>query len=412
MDRNRLLPWIVCFSAALFFLYQFLQLSSLSAITPQLIHSLQMNISELGNLSSLYLYGLALSFIPAGLLLDHFSTRKLMLAAMLLAIVCTIIFSQSHSFFIAGASRFLAGMLHSIAFLGSCRMAAHWLSAQMALAMGCVATIGLLGGICSQIPLIVLVSHFGWRNALLVVAAFGVIIWIIMLLFLQDYPSQISQEVKLFGASAVLKNLKKVIMTRHNWVPSIYTALMNLPILVLGALWGVWYLTHENTITQLQAAKALSMIFVGTIIGCPLVGFISDKLQNRKLLMLIGAIISLFIALSILFNEPLSMHLLLILFFLLGFVTSTQVLSYPVITECNPKELTSSSLGFASIIIMGLGGFFQSVFGWIAGMNLINNKIGISLTSYQLAFCLLPFGFIISIALACLIPSHKNHQIK
>ena len=404
MDKTRFTPWLACFSAALFFFYQFLQLTSLNTIGPELAQTLELNKTQLGELASWYLYGLALFCIPAGLLLDHFSARRIMLGSLAIAIGCTVLFSQTDSFLVLKLSRFIAGIVNSTAFLGCCFMAARWLFARIALVIGCIATIGLLGGACSQVPLLLLVVQLGWRNSLLALASLGILIWIIMWFWLKNPPNHPTTGFKGLSFSPVLQMLKIIVRDKFNWIPAIYTCLMNLPIIVLGAVWGMVYLTHEHQLDALQSTQVISMIYFGTILGCPLVGLLSDRIRNRKIPMILGAIIALVIALVILFTQGLNVTALTLLFLLLGFVTSTQVLTYPVLTERNSQEMSTTVLGFASIIIMGGGGLFQLLFGWIVEVKPQLITAWLHLNGYQLAFGILPIAFLLCIALAGLIP--------
>ncbi|MCA0403939.1 MAG: MFS transporter, partial [Proteobacteria bacterium] len=61
----------------------------------------------------------------------------------------------------------------------------------------------------------------------------------------------------------------------------------------------------------------------------------------------------------------LSPLMLSILFFCLGFFTSTQVISYPLIAESNPVQNIGTATGFASLLIMGGAGIGQLLFGWL-----------------------------------------------
>ncbi|MCP3679823.1 MAG: MFS transporter [Gammaproteobacteria bacterium] len=139
--------------------------------------------------------------------------------------------------------------------------------------------------------------------------------------------------------------------------------LLNLPIMLLGAVWGVLFLTQQQHLTTQRASYVTSMIFFGTIIGAPVVGWLSDCLGRRKLPMILFAILSILVVLTIMYLPHLSFSMLIVLFFLLGFVTSAQILTYPAIAESNDSSQGGAALGVASSIIMGGAGFFQPPFG-------------------------------------------------
>ena len=107
----------------------------------------------------------------------------------------------------------------------------------------------------------------------------------------------------------------------QNWLACAYTCMMNLPLSLLGGLWGVMYLMDVHGFSKIDATYITSMLFVGMIFGSPLVGWISDRIGSRKLPMTVGAIASL-VLVSVLvwgghltFVPGLSMASLLVLFF-------------------------------------------------------------------------------------------------
>jgi len=76
-------PWLVCFSAALFFFYEFIQMNMFNAVSTDLMRDFSLHATKLGKLSAYYFYA-NLIFLPiAGVLLDRFSTRLIILSALL-----------------------------------------------------------------------------------------------------------------------------------------------------------------------------------------------------------------------------------------------------------------------------------------------------------------------------------------
>lgn len=153
-----------------------------------------------------------------------------------------------------------------------------------------------------------------------------------------------------------------------------------------------------------QASLVATMIFLGTIIGSPLVGWFSDFIGRRRLLMIIGSILSLLVLLAIMFISILHFYSLLVLFLLLGFFTSTQIISYPLIAESNPRHLTGISTSLASILIMGGGAVFQPLFGWLIDLHWHQSFIqGIpyySRSNFLYGMSIMSIGFIVSLVAA------------
>jgi sugar phosphate permease len=150
--------------------------------------------------------------------------------------------------------------------------------------------------------------------------------------------------------------------------------------MVLCALWGASYLQVVHHLSEITASNVVSLILMGSIVGCPLAGWLSDTWGRRKPLMIIGAIATLLAVIPLFLNSELSQTSLSLVFFALGFFSSTQVISYPLVAESNSIQTTGAATGCASLIIMGGGGVGQILFGW-----LMTHKAGISGATYTAA---------------------------
>lgn len=366
---HELRSWLVCMTAASFFLYEFIQMLCLNSMNSDLMAAFHINATQLGWLSSVYFISNVLFLFPAGQLIDRFPVKRLIVIAMSLCILGTLAFSYSPFFSLALIFRFITGIGSAFCFLCSMRLASRWfLPHRMALVSGCIVTMAMFGGWLAQAPFSALVSLVGWRHALLFDAGFGAVLLSLILLIVREYPSEASvlyaadhQQLHRLGWVA---SMKKAYGRKQNWLCGFYTDFMNLPIFLLGGLWGGLYLMQIQHLPKMAATHVAGMLFFGTIIGAPLVGFISDKLSRRKLPMLIGAIVSLLL-ISMLIYMQLSLTALTIIFFLLGLTTSTQVLSYPTVTESNPHALTAMSVSVVSFSVISGGALFEPLFGWL-----------------------------------------------
>ena len=131
---------------------------------------------------------------------------------------------------------------------------------------------------------------------------------------------------------------------------------------LLAAAWGNFYLIQRYHIANTQASFITSMIFLGIILGSPIVGVISDLVRSRKLPMICGAFLSLVSILAIIYTPNHSVAFLALLFLILGVVTSAQVISYSVIFESNPQHLMSTAMGIAAVFINIIGAVSQSLY--------------------------------------------------
>jgi MFS family permease len=167
--------------------------------------------------------------------------------------------------------------------------------------------------------------------------------------------------------------------------------------MILGAVWGKLNLMQQHHLGSTQAAWVVSMIFFGSIIGSPVVGWISDRLSLRKLPMFGFALASILLLTIIMYVPHLNYVSLMLLYLLLGFFTSSQVLSYPAISESNAPHYRGTAVGLASIIIMGGAALGQILFGWLLGLTHISHAHHVfSDADYTRAFLAILIGFIIA----------------
>lgn len=404
--------WIIVLTASLFFFYEFIQLNLFNSINQQLMQVFNLDAVGLGHLASTYFYGNALFLFPAGMLLDRYSTKKLLLLAVALCTIGTFAFGLAASYPLAAFGRFLVGVGASFCFLSCIRLASRWFPpSKMAFVTGVTVTMAMLGGLVAQTPMAKLTDIVGWRNAVLIDATIGIFVAALIAIVVQDRPPNSQENIHADKAQlqtlGFWRSLKLVLLNRNNWFGGIYTSLMNLPIFLLGALWGIPYLVQVEHLTLMQASYATTMLFVGVIFGSPAFGWFSDRIGRRVLPMLLGAVVSLGVMSVLMFVPGLSLSQIIFLFFLVGFVTSSQVLSYPVIAELNPIALTSTAVSIDSVTIMLSGVVCQPFFGWILEMNwnqkIVNGERIYSAHDFTNAMLMMPISFALSIFVAWLI---------
>ena len=413
--------WLVVLTAALFFFYSFIQLNLPNAINRQIMHTFNLDATGLGILASVYFWSNALFIFPAGILLDRYSPKRLLQAAVAASIIGTYIFASAHNYLFAATGRLIVGWGAAFCFLSCIRLASRWFPPQrMALVTGLVVTMAMLGGFIAQSPLVLLAQWAGWRNAVLIDAGLGVIIALAIGCFVLDHPAdglaKAQADKKQLQTLGFWNGLKLVLMNRNNWFGGIYTALLNLPVFLLGGLWGVRYLVQVHNLTEMQASYATSMLFVGVIFGSPAFGWFSDHLGRRCLPMIFGAIAALVVMLVLMYAPHLSLSALICLFFLIGFVTSSQVLSYPTIAELNPLALTGTALSVASVSVMSSGAIFDPLFGkaleWNWDKAIVNGQPLYSTHDFNTAMMIMPIAFVIGLLIAFLIKeTHCESQV-
>jgi len=396
--RQKTRPWIICFAASLLFFYEFIQGTMFASIADNIMRDFHIEADKMIYLSSAYYLSNVVFLFAAGLLLDRFSAKKMLVTAMSFCVMSTFILARTDSFYVAFACRFVIGIGSAFCFLGPIRIATRWfLPKQMAFVTGAVVTMAMSGGMLAQYPLMTLVSQVGWRNALNQVSWVGVIMLIAMIRLIQDKPTDFkeptSQKMNIWSLT------KQAYFNGQTFLAGLYASLMNMGVAIFGAVMGQLYLVQRLAITQDKAAMINGMLFLGAMLGGPLLGFWSDKISLRLLPMKVGALASLIIALGILY-APVSVTLMSVLFFLLGLTTSSQVISYPLVAERSQPMLVASSIGLVSMILQGGYIVYQNIYSSVlirhGSMQMVQDTPIYSLDGYQMATLILPVSFFIA----------------
>lgn len=405
-------PWLVVFAASLFFFFEFMQVNMFNALDPSLFKAFHLTDStQLGQLSACYMYANVIFLFPAGMIIDRVSTRKIILLSMFSCVFCALLFSFTTALWQAELCRLVTGIGGSFCLLSCVRLASRWFPPKrMALVVGLIVTFAMIGGMMAQTPFTLMTDKFGWKTTLRIDAAAGFLMLLIIFAFVRDYPKGTETAFKKLQKSleslGFLTALKRTVANPQNWLGGIYASLINLPVFLLGATWGELYLVQTQHLTRSDASFITSMLFVGMIIGSPVLGWISDKLHQRKMPMVIGAIASLVVILAIMYLPHLTFDHLLFLFFALGFAISSQIIAYPLVAESNPSVLTASSEGLASVLIMG-GGFMIPVFPALLNLDwnhVMHNGIpSYNLVDYHIAFMIMPVAFVLGLIVSLFI---------
>ncbi len=397
--KTSFLPWVVCFAASLFFFYEFIQGNMFASIADNIMHDFQIRADKMTWLSSIYYASNVIFLFVAGFVLDRFSSKKIIIVAMLLCVLSTFTLAHAHSFYLALLCRFVTGIGSAFCFLGPIRIASRWFPPkQMALVTGVIVTIAMTGGMLAQYPLTQLVLLIGWRDALMMVAWLGVIMLILMVFLVKDKPHQAIDTLRV--KVSIMAQAKKAWLNAQTIRAALYTSLMNMAVAVFGAMMGSLYLMERLDVSKSDAAMVNSMLFLGAIVGGPLIGWCSDKLKLRILPMKIGAVISLAVLLAILYL-PVSIGLMAVLFFLLGFFTASQVISYAFVAESSPPAITATAVSLVSILTQGGYIVYQNLFSglltWHSGSKMIDGVPVYSLADFQTAAIILPLGLCLAL---------------
>src|SRR5262249_40372051 len=106
------------------------------------------------------------------------------------------------------------------------------------------------------------------------------------------------------GWSVMLKSLKTVFVNPQSILCGLVSGLLFIPTTIFGMTWGVRFLQEARGREYDAAVTLAATVPFGWMIGCPLLGFISDRLGRRKPVIFAGGLGLLGMLAWVLFGNP------------------------------------------------------------------------------------------------------------
>ena len=398
-ERSNLLPLLGWLVGSLFFFYAWILRVSPSVMVEDLMRDFAVGGAIVGNLSALYFYGYAGMQIPVGLLLDRFGPRRLMTAAAGLVAVACLLFAWSEGLAGASVTRFLIGAGCAFSLVGAMAVAGQWFPRErFALLAGLAMMFGMAGGVFGQAPLRMVVDATDWRTTMALVAVMGFGLMLAAWAFVRDRRRGSG------GVGAVFEGLRRVACNRQTWLNAVAGLGSTGPLLAFAGLWGVPYLQAVHEIDRVTAGSVTSVTFIGWGVGAPLIGWLSDRIGNRRPPLIAGLTLSALSLAAILYLPGIPLWGVGVLCFIIGFGGSAQIVCFALVREHNPPQLSGTAIGMVNALVTGAGALFQPTIGWLLDMSwdgvLVDGARVYAVGAYDLAFSVLIAGCIVGILCA------------
>lgn len=195
--------------------------------------------------------------------------------------------------------------------------------------------------------------------------ALGIIAAIIGTLIYIAVPSDAPVNTNSTKKQSILTPYKIIFSNRQSYLCGIVSGLLFAPTTIFAMTWGVAFFQAGRNMDFAAATLACAIIPVGWAIGCPLLGWLSDRLQKRKPVLAGGAMLMLIALLQLLYMPGLLPVYVSTL--ILGIGSGAAMIPYSVIKESNPDNVKGSATGVINFITFGvtslLGPVFAGMFG-------------------------------------------------
>ncbi len=402
--------WLSWLLAITFIFYQFSLQVSPSVMLQAMEKTYYTNVSGIGSISSAFYYAFAVMLLPVGWLMDRYNKKFLFALGISFCVAGCLVVAFSNSFLQGYLGRVLMGIGGSFAFVGTMRLVSTLFPREIAgILSGLTIASAMLGAIFGQDILYLLVNSLGWRNTLIYLSAFGIVHSVLILAFLQSDLKSGTKHNN-FSLFASLSDIMKV---KDNWKVGLYAGLIYIPLPTFAGLWAPSFLTHVYSINYVQALGAASLTWVGMAFGSPLLGWLSDKSNITRKLMMLSAVMVSLLFLMLVFKLNANAFYLHITFFLIGFFCGAYSLSFVILRQVNEPKNSALSVGFVMTIVMVVTATATEIIGVV--LNIFNNSQLLVeqnyVVEYKSAILIIPMLVIISLVASFMLPKGKKRLV-
>ena len=380
--------WLVWALAAISFGYAFFHRVAPSVMVSDLMAEFAIGGAMLGTLSALYFYPYVLLQIPLGTLLETIGTRLLLSCALSLAAAGSVLFGLAPQIELAYLGRILIGIGSSVGFLGSLALAKRWFpERRFAFLAGLSMFTGMTSGMVAQAPLAYFVDEFGWRSSLMLLGGLGfVLAGLVFALVRNAPPDQPQVSSSGFDRAAFFSSLRQAASSREVWKIAFVALTLSGPMLTLGGLWGTPYLIAAYDLARPDAAFLMSLLLLGWAFGAPSAGWLSDRLGQRRPILVAGCVAVSALLCLLIFVPALPLPAAVAVMVLIGFSGGTMTSCFALVRQVMPDHLTGAAVGIVNSLTVASGAVLQPVVGLLLDLLAEAGPASYTAASYRLAF--------------------------
>ena len=360
-----------------FYFLEYAVRSSPAVMIPELEASFHTTALGISAILGAYYYTYSTMSLVAGAALDHLGAKRTVpVGAAILGIGC--LFFSAASLLAGDVGRLLQGAGSAFAFTGAVYLAAHGFSARyLATAIGVTQCVGMLGGSAGQFVVGPMIEHGVGVHPLWV--GLGIIILAnALFLYFATPKEQFGPHTQEGGFGSLLKPYRIVFSNPQSYLCGIVAGLLFAPTTIGDMIWGVAAFQKDLQFSYHNAVVIASMVPLGWVFGCPLLGWLSDRIGRRKPVIIGSAAFMILAVAQIAFKPlPISAHIAMFLF---GVASGAAMIPYSVIKEVNPDSVKGSATGGINFLVFGITAFLGPIYA-----NHVGRGIGTS-TNLHLHF--------------------------
>jgi MFS family permease len=359
-----------------FYFLEYAVRSCPSVMIPELQAWFHTTALGIGTILGVYYYTYSSMSLVAGATLDHFGAKlSIPLGVLVLGIGC-LLFSVP-TVLAGDTGRLLQGTGSAFAFTGAVYLASRGFPARyLATAIGVTQCFGMLGGSAGQFLVGPMIEH-GLSIHIVWVGLGAIILANALLLYIATPKEQLGSQAQKDGLRSLLQPYKVVFSNPQSYLCGAVAGLLFAPTTIGDMIWGVAGFQKDLQLSYHNAVATASMVPLGWVVGCPLLGWLSDRVGRRKPVIIGSAAIMILAAAQIAFRAipiPLKIGM-----FIFGIASGAAMIPYSVIKEVNPDNVKGSATGAINFLVFGITAFLGPIFANHVGKGI---GIGPNLTSH------------------------------
>jgi MFS family permease len=322
--------------------------------------------------------------VPAGVLLDRFGARSLVVAGAVIMAAGQLLLAVATALPLAIAARVLVGAGDALTFISVLSVIGAWFPARrVPLMTQLTGLIGQLGQVLSAVPLAALLHGEGWSTAFTSAAAVGLAVAVAVAAVLRNRPPGAPAPPPAATPREVLDGLARSWRepgTRLGLWTHTGTQFSGT---VFALLWGVPYLVAGQGFTPAAASAMLTLLVTVGILAGPLFGEFTARHPLRRSWLVLTVIITSAAAwTAVLAVPPPAPHwLLVVLVVVIAFGAPGSMIGFDYARTFNPGHRHGTAVG-----IVNIGGFVASLLVAF-GVGVLLGPGGYTPAGFRLAWC-------------------------
>jgi MFS family permease len=391
--QTAVIAWLV---TAIYYFYQYALRSAPAVMMPQLSDAFGLSAAGVASIAGLFYYGYSPFSLVAGVAMDRLGPRRIVPIGAATVGIGALLFASGNSQ-AASIGRLLQGAGGVFALIGAAYIATtNFPASRAGTLIGATQMFGMAGGSAGQFVVGPLIgSGVQWTTFWAGMGVAGLVISVLLFMLLPPSTPAKSGDDWLKTAVA---SLGLVFRNPQSILCGMIAGLLFIPTTIFDMIWGVRYLQEARGLDYAAAVLRSSTVPVGWMIGCPLLGLLSDRIGRRKPVIIAGGLVLLVALAWILFGRA-NVFPPYVVGLVAGMASGAAMLPYTVIKEANPPHASGTATGVVNFLNFTFSALLTPVFGWIL-LRVGGGLPELQLADYQTTFAPLLFGVMLAVVLA------------